>query len=85
MKRKQLVYNNDSDIYNKLLNDYELKYAKFSDEKEIKKHDQHKFKDLFLKKHNYNEWFDIKMIKNQMMKNQVMIKHQKVIHHPCNH
>lgn len=32
-KREQSVWNNASDIYFKLLNDYELEYAKFSNEK----------------------------------------------------
>ena len=35
VKWRQLVFDNDSYIFNKLLNDYELEYAKFSDEKNI--------------------------------------------------
>ena len=30
VKQKQLVYHNGSYMYNKLSNDYELEYAKFS-------------------------------------------------------
>ena len=45
-------------MYNELLNDYELQYADFSDDKKMTKQDKFKFKDLFLKGRNYNNCFD---------------------------
>ena len=54
MEKNELVYNNASYLYNKLLNDYEH----LDGEKKKKKHNKHIFKDLFLEGNNYNKCFE---------------------------
>ena len=52
------MFNTASDIYYRLLGDYELQYIHFSNEKKIKKYSKHNFIDLFLDEYNYDNWFD---------------------------
>ena len=68
MKQKKLVYDNGLDIFNQLLNDYVPQYAKFSDEK-IENTD---IKIYFLKGAAIINGSIFKIMKNQLMKNQII-------------
>ena len=68
LKQKKLVYDNGLDIFNQLLNDYVPQYAKFSDEK-IENTD---IKIYFLKGAAIINGSIFKIMKNQLMKNQII-------------
>ena len=57
------MYNNALYIHNELLNDYELEYADFSDDKKMKKYDKY-----FLKDTTTTTGLIFKRMKNQMIK-----------------
>ena len=68
MKQKKLVYDNGLDIFNQLLNDYVPQYAKFSDEKI----ENTGIKIYFLKGAAIINGSIFKIMKNQLMKNQII-------------
>ena len=63
-ERKNFVYDNPSDLYNSLLDDYEQQYSNFLDEKKANK----RFK------HNFSDFLIIMNIKTILMKNQKPLK-----------
>ena len=71
-KREQSVCNNASDIYFKLLNDYELEYAKFSNEK---KKNWKSVKNKKLKIYFFNDTTMLNGFDTQDYEDRMMIKY----------
>ena len=57
MERKNVMYDNDSDLCNSLLVNYEQQYSNLSDEERESKSFKHNFDDLFIDDYEYDNYF----------------------------